>query len=235
MTTYGAAWRNAALIVGGVGVMVALLGDDVLVRLTVAGSVGFTAGVFAYLVQEARADPRHELQALVVAALVTGGGFGVTGLAALDGDLAVLLVALFAVASPPAVAGCGSALRRLTRRPRRTARTVPSPETPATPTAGAVERVTEDRLASTLTDPELCAAWPASSDALDRAREHQDTVQQARLVALRQSYLDELERRDPEGFRCWLATSADPTSDPSTFLAGALDPSRGHEDEPPRA
>ena len=116
MTTFGAAWRNAALIVGGVGVMVALLGEDVVVNLTVAGCVGFTAGVFAYLVQEARADPRHELQALVVAAGVTGAGFGVIGLAALDGGLAVLLVSLFMGVSPPAVAGYRAALRRLTHR-----------------------------------------------------------------------------------------------------------------------
>lgn len=221
MTTYGAAWRNAACIVFGAGVLVALVGDDVVVELTVAGSVGFTAGVFAFLVQEARADPRHRLLALVVAAGATGASFGVIGLAALDGGLALVLVSLFTVVSPPALTG----YRALLRGRRRA--------TPC-PTSGAVDQTLDDRAARDLTDAELSAAWSVSAAALDRARGRGETAQQARLVASRQGYLDELERRDPAGFHRWLTSRAGLVSDPGAFSTGAGDRDREHEDDPPR-
>jgi len=39
------------------------------------------------------------------------------------------------------------------------------------------------------------------------------------LVAVRLSILDELERRDADGFRRWLAAGARPGGDPTRYLA----------------
>lgn len=238
MTTCGTAWRNAALIVGAVGVTIALLGEDPLVTLTVAGSVGFTSGVFAYLVEEARANPRHQVQALVVLAYVTGAGFGLTGLIALDAELAVVVVSLLTITSPPACVGYRTALRRLTRRTRESTADSSEPSqasNPApAPAPAPIDATTAQRLASTLSDTELCSAWQGSSREIEWARKAGDPVQQAQLVAVRQGYLDELERRDPPGFDRWLEVSADSTSDPSTFFTGAVRRTGECEDEAPR-
>jgi hypothetical protein len=66
-----------------------------------------------------------------------------------------------------------------------------------------------------LTDEELCAAWVASTDALrDRSPQRRRDV-----VAQRQRYLDEFERRNPTGLRAWLAAGDTTSVDPRTFLA----------------
>lgn len=65
-----------------------------------------------------------------------------------------------------------------------------------------------------LTDEELCAAWAASTDALrDRSPERRRDV-----VARRQRYLDEFDRRNPAGLRAWLAAGDTTSVDPRTFL-----------------
>jgi hypothetical protein len=61
----------------------------------------------------------------------------------------------------------------------------------------------------------LCREWQASFAVLrlaeaPRARLH--------VVVVRQQYLDELERRDPEGFNAWLASAASPAGNPQRFI-----------------
>lgn len=63
---------------------------------------------------------------------------------------------------------------------------------------------------------ELCLAWRQSFSQLQHtplgpAREH--------IVNTRSSYLDEIERRDPDGFAQWLHTGARAGSDPSRYVA----------------
>jgi hypothetical protein len=62
---------------------------------------------------------------------------------------------------------------------------------------------------------ELCRQWLDSYDVLRNAGSDQ---QRLRIVTDRQRYLDELERRDPEGFQAWLASAAGPATDPRRFL-----------------
>lgn len=52
---------------------------------------------------------------------------------------------------------------------------------------------------------DLLRAWEASALALQDRR---DAARAARLARDRQAYLDELERRDPEGVRRWLAAAS---------------------------
>ncbi|SDD08616.1 hypothetical protein [Actinokineospora iranica] len=63
-----------------------------------------------------------------------------------------------------------------------------------------------------LSTPDLCARWNAGLDALRTAA---TPAEAAAILRDRQRCLDELERRDPDGFRRWLAT---PGADPATVL-----------------
>jgi hypothetical protein len=67
-----------------------------------------------------------------------------------------------------------------------------------------------------MSTPELVHAWRASFTLLMRAH---TTAARAKLVARRGEYLQELERRHPEGVRRWLASGARAASDQSRFFA----------------
>lgn len=66
------------------------------------------------------------------------------------------------------------------------------------------------------TTADLAAAWMASGRQVEAARSPEE---RARLAATRRHYLDELERRDPEGVRRWLELGADADGDPRRFLS----------------
>lgn len=72
----------------------------------------------------------------------------------------------------------------------------------------------------TLSTPELVLAWRVSFGRLARAG---SDAERTRIVAQRQEYLDELERRDRTGVQRWLASGARAGSDPTKFLAGGED------------
>jgi len=60
----------------------------------------------------------------------------------------------------------------------------------------------------------LCLAWRSSHQLLGKIH---DVEARAKLVMLRQEYLDEMERRDSQGFHEWLEVARD-TDDPEVFL-----------------
>jgi hypothetical protein len=62
---------------------------------------------------------------------------------------------------------------------------------------------------------ELTAAWTASHELLEASS---STLMTARIVALRQEYVDELERRDPVALQRWLACGAPASIGPGRFL-----------------
>ena len=66
-----------------------------------------------------------------------------------------------------------------------------------------------------LSDDALCRGWRTSFAELQNARSVTDRL---RLARIRQQYLDEIERRDPQGFAAWFTTGARAGSDPSKFL-----------------
>ena len=68
-----------------------------------------------------------------------------------------------------------------------------------------------------LTDEQLCQAWRASYAALQR---QSSAARAATAVAERQRYLDELERRNADGFAAWLASGAHSPGDPLPYLTG---------------
>ena len=67
-----------------------------------------------------------------------------------------------------------------------------------------------------LTDHDLCHAWCTSFDVLQSTS---NVEARARIVCLRQAYLDELDRRDPHGLHAWLTSGARATGNPDRYLS----------------
>jgi hypothetical protein len=65
-----------------------------------------------------------------------------------------------------------------------------------------------------LTDEQLCEAWRSSTSTLRVGLPHR----LRRTVERRQWYLDEFERRNPEGLRMWLASTDAIACDPLRYL-----------------
>ncbi|NMH96938.1 hypothetical protein [Pseudonocardia acidicola] len=146
---------------------------------------------------------------------------GLSGLVGLFGAAAVPVLVL-AAASGMTV-GVGRRLGRGRRRgevPGEAAdHTPPGPEPPVTQFPAAPVRDDEcpQWLVPALSTEMLCWEWRRSYVAVGRTRDPKELVQ---LVVLRAAYLDELERRDPRGFRRWLDSGARAAGDPARFLTG---------------
>jgi hypothetical protein len=74
-----------------------------------------------------------------------------------------------------------------------------------------------DQSVRELTDTELCLQWRRSFVTLQSARSPADL---ARVVAQRQVYLDEMERRSPSALRAWFASGARAAGGPDRFING---------------
>ena len=78
---------------------------------------------------------------------------------------------------------------------------------------------------------ELCLVWRRSDEELRRASD--DDPERGQLAEFRQLLLDEMERRDPAGFRRWLDEDAMAGTDPQSFLcpdSGFAEPGHGAAD-----
>jgi hypothetical protein len=64
-------------------------------------------------------------------------------------------------------------------------------------------------------EQELCQAWQRTYVQLQR---HTDAAWTEHLAQTRCTYLDELQRRDPNGFAAWIASGARAASDPMRYL-----------------
>jgi hypothetical protein len=203
MAVYRAVWLNVTFLVGGLGAVAASLDERFWVDLGVFALLGLAVGVAVYMIQEVRSDPHCRQQALLGSVAGAAGFLALTGLFALVGQAALIIALLLALVSPPAVRGYLSAIGWMTDL----CRLVPAPKLiPAEARRNLFSDVArpdplEPGLAPLLTDPELHQAWRTSTAALHRAQLRRDTLEQARLVTVRRAYLDELERRNPEGFQ----------------------------------
>lgn len=149
--------------------------------------------------------PHHATaRAMAVLALV----LGVTGL---------LTATLAELAGPaPAFAGTGLILATGAWSGWRVRTVPPSPGRRAEPAK--TVRCPGPAAVTSLSVDELCLAWRRSFVLLQRARDEQT---RHALVAARQAYLDELERRDRRGFVKWLDSGARAAGDPSRFVGRA--------------
>jgi hypothetical protein len=94
----------------------------------------------------------------------------------------------------------------------------PGMASPATSAPALVEVRLPSTALTEISDRELYFAWRVSFVLLQRLQEMKHLQAQCRVVGLRQRYLDEMERRHPQGFARWLLAGARPASDPSRYL-----------------
>jgi hypothetical protein len=84
--------------------------------------------------------------------------------------------------------------------------------------------------ASSLSNAELCHAWRASHRAM--LMSHNPAVR-SRIAAARGRYLDEFQRRDPDGFERWMSADAAGSVDPERFLSWLTNDGPDSEAGPP--
>jgi len=217
---------SGALGVGALGVVGGLsLRGPGLVAVGLAATL--TACAAAGIARESSGnDRRSTIEAAVQAAGCTVGGLLVlAGIAALAGG-GVAVLAGGAVLGGWLVR---AALRNRTIGPAAAAPSqfpppanrMPSlPAAPPVPTGRTVSGPRSDGVPArvwTLTTPALGQEWLLTTAAL--AGRLEPAARQA-LVVRREETLDELERRDPEGFARWIAVGPARASDPSEYVRG---------------
>lgn len=80
------------------------------------------------------------------------------------------------------------------------------------------ERMPDEGELSRCGTAELCRAWCRSDEVL---RATHDMDSRLRVVALRQAYLDELERRDHDGFTHWASVALTAPTRPEDYINGS--------------
>lgn len=143
----------------------------------------------------------------------------VAGFLAVMGPGGIVAVGLLVASSAPAVRWFAQHyLPRQQQQPER------SPHEDAPLAVAAVLRPTWWAPSTAeMTDAQLCRAWRASFTALQHSRHPTELTA---LVDARAGYLDEIERRHPDGFGRWMASGALAASDPGRYVSPAPDPSR---------
>jgi hypothetical protein len=190
-------------------------------ELVAVGVAGVLAGCMAAGI--AREAPGGNARATIEAAIAAAGATVVAllvlaGIAALAGG---------GVAAMALAAGVlGFLLARVVLARREAAAAVPPPVVRPAPTL-AVRRASPDRPVPALSTPDLGAEWMRSTAVL--ATPLHPTARHA-LVARRQETLDELERRDPDGFGRWLADGS--PGDPAEYVRGGPVPGRPLQGDP---
>jgi hypothetical protein len=218
--------RPALVLAAPFAVVLAVIGGLALDGSAVLGLVVVTAVVGAARAGAAWEESRAGVVALAAwagtAARTAGGVLVLCGAALLVGTAATLLAcALLAVAAvvlrradPSHAAPAGTTLPDEPESP-----VVLSPLHPPAPTfrlgsAGSARTVLPP--VRMLGNRSLGEEWLRTTALLDAAPE---PLTRAAVAARRASVLDELERRDPEGFARWLAHGTDGGSNPAEFLA----------------
>jgi len=203
MTTYAKHWSRAGRVTAAVGVSLALVvWNPVLVLVLgmvsmVPALVGFSLHAQTNRHGPARLSRAQIKRLLLRAAYVAAGTVAACAYVAVSPPLAITLVLVGVVTSPW--------VRRFAHRG----------------VAGlGPTRSDDDDSVDRLGIDELCRRWCATFHAVL----HTDPSRAARIVGMRQVYLDEMERRDPAGLRAWLMSDPHAGGSPERFLAAKRDP-----------
>jgi hypothetical protein len=218
MTRYRLVWLTVCVPVGAIGASVALTKSPaaVVFLFVVSGMVGSLLTMLVvgdYWESSGMGRLRFLASGALVAATSTGA---FVGYASLLGP-GVLLLAAAVVGGSPWVLRAGCRWLRSVR----------------TPTAAQLDAVARAFAYASpesvmflppelrgLSDEQLCRRWRASYKTSQR---RPSAAQLIALVAERQMYLDELERRNASGFAAWLA-SGPQREDPLPYLTGDASP-----------
>lgn len=230
MNLYRRLWGGVVclLAVAGFGIAVMALPWGALLALSLfAAILGPLCGAGVYSQRRGRAAPfRH---VLVAGACAVVGVIAVAGFVDFVGAVALLGVGLLVVGFPPVV-------RLLSLH---APRTPGAPRAPGTSKAAAqtAEAAQPQRPAQPILEPapnfqrlddsELCWRWRTSFAALQHTVSSADRLH---LIVTRAALLDELARRDPQGFSRWLNEGARAASDPARYFCHAREnPLRPHQ------
>lgn len=171
--------------------------------VVVLTALAFVMGGVGAVAWSKRSAPRPAVSAAAAAATVVAGAAGAAvGMLALAGLIGSAGVGVFA-AAPALVALAVWVRRRHHRRPGPTAPTTTEPT--ALPTASL----------TALSNTELARRWERSYVDLVAAR---DVATLDRLCTERRHQLDEIERRNPVGFRRWIRSGNWVRGDSAPFL-----------------
>ncbi|MFD7154201.1 hypothetical protein ACFV9C_06375 [Kribbella sp. NPDC059898] len=233
---YRVGWVGFCGVAGVAGVLGAADWPvSVLVLLfAVAGATGGTIALVVLNPDETTRRPREVWRIVAKCTVLSGVGtivFG--GVGSLAGTWPAVLLGLFAIAGSPYVVPhwIGWFREQPAARPtvdlRPTLRPKLKAKHPAAAAAapGEVRRPAHDLAdladLADLSDEALCLAWRASFPGLQRALSLADHL---RVVDERRAYLDELDRRHPEGVAAWLASNPRAAGDPTRFVRGDIAP-----------
>ena len=147
------------------------------------------------------------------AGLMTPAAVGLIAVFAFAGVLLVLIL----VATTPGLIALIKARRDVKGDP---AAAQPGPETWRVPTTSPADDPANEpaRELGSLDDAALCLAWRRSFRLLETASSAAERVS---IVEQRQQYLDELNRRSPEGLAAWLASGARASGNPLPYVDDA--------------
>ena len=214
MKTYARLWLCWWGVLGAMGLLLGVKALPVLTVVGVSFGAGMAAAALSFVSMAMHRDghlstgelARHAAQrgplgALVVVTILA------TSISA--GPLIWPVLALVAVTSPWMIT-CG---RRLVRRQQSASDTEPTPR-PSSARA-CIQPADWASAVMALSDEQLCASWQTSYTAMQTAL----VADCLELVNLRQAYLQELERRNPQGLRAWFDSGAEAAGNPATYLA----------------
>lgn len=211
MSKYRSSWLLAWSTTSLLGVCLALVLWSVGAVVMLFAVAATTAALVAACTHDPVDLPEPEaigtrLRRVAVRAGALGvGAVAVVALAAVAPPLLLVLLLLAGATSPHCV---GLVRTQLDDRKRRLSTLRPD--------QARVWSATAVSTAQGLTDHDLCHAWCTSFDVLQSTS---DVEARARIVWLRQAYLDELERRDPRGLHAWLTSGARATGNPDRYLS----------------
>lgn len=225
-------WRAAVRLLATIGVVAALVFVSPPTNLVAFLVAAFTAAAVCLSIGLGRDLPPGDLFYLVPRWAVLGGlcVLAICGYAAAVGARTLTLVLVVVGVSPPVVEWLRSGSAE---RPAREARPVKLPKA----MARQLEVVRADgrpagdwpmpryltavvRSVVELSDEELCLAWRRSFPQLQRAL---SSDRRQAMVDVRRAYLDELERRYPDSFAIWLASSPRAAGNPARFFTHRAD------------
>jgi hypothetical protein len=214
MPTRGPLGRSLLGLAIGCGGVLAVAGGVVLwgpglVAVGVAG--GVSAALAAGVVRESPATGRRGVAetACLAAASTVGALLVIAGVVAVAGGVVAALVTGAGVLAGLAVVLLRRQRRRAAAGNGTDAAAWPPPSSAARGVAAAAPPV------AGLPTSTLGREWLRSTTALTTRLQ---PAARAAIVRRRQETLDELERRDPDGFARWLAGGPAPGSDPAQFV-----------------
>jgi hypothetical protein len=213
MGAYRIAWWILAVPLGSIGVAAAVASSSLPATIVIFGLMAACLGVLSAILHSLDGEGQVCRPISVSTVIRHGCAEGVAvvalyGMTGLIGPAAVPLILLLAFAHPTVVhrwrTGVGRhSAGRTTTDTRRAHPGLTSERT---------EYSTPDLEA--LTNVQLCMEWRRSFIALQRTA---DVAELVTITTFRQRLLDELERRNPEGFSDWLACARAP-SNPARYL-----------------